>query len=128
MADLWIIVGAANASRVSTWLSWFDSVRGFPCCACSVAQDPACTCALHVYPDGSPAPHVGSRTLRHTVSITHPTDGRLAIRVDPWITALRAHPEWLLARGVSQTNVNIFIAAYDAATPLDSTWFPTAGA
>lgn len=120
----WIIVSAANASRVTLWLSKFDAIRGFPCCACDVAENPACTCDKHRRPDGSPAPHVGSRTLRHTVAIMHPTDGRLAIRVDPWITWLRAHPE-AIGNRLTQTQINTLYAAIDGAvSDLPSDWLP----
>ena len=124
MSDLWIIVSAANASKVSAFLTQFDRMLGYPCCACATSQSPSCTCAKHTNPAGSATSHVGSRTLRHTESITNSVDGRLAIRVDPVIAWLRLHPE-IVSKYLTPTQQTVLYAAIDGATTLDSTWLPT---
>lgn len=49
-----------------------NALRGYPCCGCSDAPNPKCPCTAHRYPDGKPAPHQGSCTLRQAEVQKHP--------------------------------------------------------
>ncbi len=123
MSDLFIIATAAQLAMVTNHLARIDLILGHPCCGCNEIQNQQCTCARHVHPDGSPASHVGSCTLRHARYRTHPTDGRIAVHVDAVITWIRNHQS-IVDTKLTATQRNQLFAAIDAAAQLTIDWFP----
>ena len=80
MTDSPQYVTSATEAEITAIADADNALRGYPCCAVDCADD--CPCDLHVYPDGRPAPHHGSHTLRQAEVTKHPDRAEWAYPVD----------------------------------------------